>query len=743
MHGRMVFMSGGGDFVMDARPALRRRRLSIFVLGAALGVMTALSLAMLPSVTAPGSHLRGHRSGLGTAAPPLPASLAAAASARIGASEQRFWTTRRGGSVVARGGGIESTFTASGAQLRVKQGTVGVSLMGVSRGRDVRSPAAVAPAAAKNQALYSYGPVSAFYRNGPYGLEQGFTVAGPRVGNELVLALGLSGSLRPEQHGSQILFKADSGVTALSYGELEAVDGLGRALPAHMRIQNGTLELQVDTRGAHSPIRIDPFIQQATKLVGTGQQGGAEFGAEFGVDAALSADGTTALVGGREDDGGYGAVWVFTRSGETWTQQGPKLTGSEEVKLFPSEVLFGESVALSADGNTALIGGRGDNGQTGAAWVFTRSGETWTQQGPKLTGNGETHQAEFGSSVALSADGNTALIGGWGYEFGRGAAWVFTRSGETWTQQGEKLTPTEADGEDQFGSGISLSGDGDTAMIGAPADHKWIGAAYVFVRSGESWTQQGPKLTGTGEIGEGGFGRSALSADGNTALIGAAEDDHKLGAVWVFTRFGETWTQQGPKLTGGGESGEGLFGYDIALSGDGNRALIGAPNDHHEVGALWVFTRVGEIWVQAGEKLTATEEVGKDSFPLSLALSADGNTGLAGGLNNQPVNDAAWAFAVTPAPPPPPSITRLSVRKGPVSGGTSVTITGAAFAGAASVEFGSVPAESYQINSNTSVTAVSPEEPLGAVEVTVTTPGGTSGPTGRDRFAFKKVKKKR
>ena len=93
-------------------------------------------------------------------------------------------------------------------------------------------------------------------------------------------------------------------------------------------------------------------------------------------------------------------------------------------------------VSLSADGNTALVGGWKDDSTKGAAWVFTRSGGVWSQQGPKLTGGGESGEAGFGTSVALSADGNTALIGGPGDNGRQGAAWVFTRSGSTWTQQG-------------------------------------------------------------------------------------------------------------------------------------------------------------------------------------------------------------------------------------------------------------------------------------------------------------------
>ena len=148
---------------------------------------------------------------------------------------------------------------------------------------------------------------------------------------------------------------------------------------------------------------------------------------------ALSADGSTALIGGPEDNIATGAAWVFTHAGGEWNQQGSKLTGGEE-----DNTEFGVLVSLSADGNTALIGGWKDEGTTGAAWVFTRSGGVWSQQGPKLTGGGESGEGGFGTSVALSADGNTALIGAPGDNFRKGAAWVFTRSGSTWTQQGRK-----------------------------------------------------------------------------------------------------------------------------------------------------------------------------------------------------------------------------------------------------------------------------------------------------------------
>jgi len=137
------------------------------------------------------------------------------------------------------------------------------------------------------------------------------------------------------------------------------------------------------------------FVEQGKKLVGSGGV------ANQGLAVALSADGNTALIGGG-GEASVGAVWVFTRSGGAWTQQGSKLVGTGAA--FPAFPRQGQSVALSADGNTALVGGPGDNANFGAVWVFTRSGGVWTQQGNKLVGSGVGPLAGQGQSVALSAD---------------------------------------------------------------------------------------------------------------------------------------------------------------------------------------------------------------------------------------------------------------------------------------------------------------------------------------------------
>jgi hypothetical protein len=170
-----------------------------------------------------------------------------------------------------------------------------------------------------------------------------------------------------------------------------------------------------------------------------------------------------------------------------WTQQGNKLVGTGAA-CCPETAGQGSSVALSGDGNIAIVGGPGDNGNIGAAWVFTRSSGVWTQQGNKLVGTGAVNPAVQGSSVALSGDGNTAIVGGYldnldpvnGY--GVGATWVYTRSGSAWTQQGGKLVGSGAVGAAAQGVSAGLSADGNTIIVGGETDNSQAGAAWVFVQ---------------------------------------------------------------------------------------------------------------------------------------------------------------------------------------------------------------------------------------------------------------------
>jgi IPT/TIG domain len=514
----------------------------------------------------------------------------------------------------------------------------------------------------------------------------------------------------------------------------------------------------------------------------------------FGFSVAMSADGNTALIGADGDNGGVGAVWVFTRSAGAWSQQGSKLVGdctgggcAQQGTGETGNGAFGSSVALSGDGTTALIGADGDNGGAGGVWVFTRSGGVWSQQGPELVGGctaggcanegtGETANGGFGTSLALSSDGSTALVGAADDGGQVGAAWVFTRSGSAWVQQGAKLVgdcstscASQGTGETdngEFGQSVALSADGSTALIGGAGDKRGAGAAWVFARTAGAWTEQGARLVGdctsscanegTGETGEGGLGTSvSLSAAGSTAVVGAPDDGSFSGAAWVFARSGTAWSQQGAKLVGDcttgcanegtGETGAGKFGSSVALSGDGSTALIGGPVDAGGNGGAWRFTSSGSSWTQQGSELAGdcvsgcanegTGETGDGQFGSSVALSSDGATELVGADQDNPAGDAGAAGAVWPFGPPRPAITGLSPVSGVFAGGTLVTITGTGFTGATSVDFGSAPATDVTVHGDTQVTALSPAG-TGIVDVSVTTPGGTSPTTGADGYTY-------
>ena len=175
-----------------------------------------------------------------------------------------------------------------------------------------------------------------------------------------------------------------------------------------------------------------------------------------------------------------------------------------------------------------------DASNQGAAWIFARSGDVWTQQGDKLAGAGGLGPAVFqGCGIALSGDGNTAVIGGYGDNRNTGAAWVFARSGDTWDQMGVKLTVPRAPGA-QAGYSVAISTDGSRVLLGSPGRAEGAGAAFEFGFENGAWAEVG-ELTGRGAAGKAQQGYTvAMSADGHTALLGGMLDSAAGGAVWTF-----------------------------------------------------------------------------------------------------------------------------------------------------------------------------------------------------------------
>ena len=343
-----------------------------------------------------------------------------------------------------------------------------------------------------------------------------------------------------------------------------------------------------DSGAAYVFTRTGSFWTQETKLVASDGE------AEDHLGSAVSISGNTAVVAALPDDAAgasSGSVYVFTRSGTAWTQE--QKLNADDAEAYDR---FGTSVAI--DGDTIIVGASfdDDNGaDSGAAYVFTRTGTMWVQEQKLYADDGDSFDY-FGASVAV--DGDTAIVGADWADAGAvnsGAAYVFKRSGTTWTVE-QKLTADDAEANDRLGTAVAL--DGDTAVVGADGDDDTeddSGSAYVFTRSGSSWNQEAKLLAGDGEA-DAKFGCS-IDVDGDTALVGAYGEDGDVansGAAYVFTRSGTAWSQAHKLTASDGGIGD-YFGRSVSI--DRDTAVTGADNHDDggsNVGAAYVFTYRGD-----------------------------------------------------------------------------------------------------------------------------------------------------
>ena len=316
----------------------------------------------------------------------------------------------------------------------------------------------------------------------------------------------------------------------------------------------------------------------------------------FGYSVSINANGNTVAVGANNDDGlstldtvNEGAVYIFGRSGTAWTYVTDIRASNRQ-----AGDLFGRAVSLSDDGNTLAVGAIGEDDSavnSGAAYIFTRSGSTWAQQAfIKAPDAALSAGANFGQVVTLSADGNTLAVGAQNRESRTGGAYIFRRSGTTWSNQGGLIRGTNpaTAALDQFGFAISLSANGNTLAVGAPDKDSGTGAAYVFRFNGTAWVQQQfirSSDTARGDT----LGRAvSLSADGNFLAVGATNEDGSSkgvggvknnstinsGAVYTF-EFGTTWVERA-YVKASNPAASRFFGRALSLSNDGNSLLVGS-----------------------------------------------------------------------------------------------------------------------------------------------------------------------
>lgn len=461
----------------------------------------------------------------------------------------------------------------------------------------------------------------------------------------------------------------------------------------------------------------------------------------FGSGVALSADGNTLAVAARfEDSGatgiggnqvsdcaaaipvncsyGSGAVFVYVRNGSSWSA--PVYIKADNIGTDNISDNFGTAIALSADGNTLAVGAPYEDSSTtgvgstanesafysGAVYVYARSGAAW--MGPVYVKASNPEQNDyFGVAVALSADGNTLAVGADGEDssttginsapdnsaLSAGAAYVYTRTGGTWSNTPVYVKASNTGDSDAFGSAIALSADGNTLAVSAPFEDTAAtgiggnpvsdcgsglaancatssGAVYVYSRSGAVWsgTPVYVKASNTSDYDY--FGQSlALSGDGNTLAVGAPNESsaatgingnqvndcasaatncsYYSGAAYLYSRSGSGWSA--PTYVKAANTGQDdAFGSSVALSSDGNTFVAGAEYEDGSAagvagadddaagssGAAYVYSRTASTW-SAPTYVKASNSEGGDAFGSSAALSADGATLAVGAFNEQ------------------------------------------------------------------------------------------------------------
>lgn len=325
---------------------------------------------------------------------------------------------------------------------------------------------------------------------------------------------------------------------------------------------------------------------------------------------------------------------------------------AQQAELLPPDAdsIFGESVAI--DVNVAVIGARGEtvngNVEQGAAYVFINNGGVWTQQAVLTAADGAAGD-EFGFAVSIT--GSTITVGAPERSVNGvvgGTVYVFENSGGNWTQTAELTTPTAG----FFGSSVSVRN--DTLVAGAPyalINGQQLGAVYVFVNNGGTWTQQAV-LTAADALNDEGFG-SSVSVDGTNIVVGAplktVNSTVSKGMAYVFTNSGGTWSQSAELTAPDGNMGSG-FGTSVSLSG--NTAVIGAPNVNGPtpgIGSVYIWQLDSGTWSNSAE-LTASDSTAGNGFGTSVSL--DGTSGrLAVGApqagSNPAASGEAYVFAMT------------------------------------------------------------------------------------------------
>jgi hypothetical protein len=585
---------------------------------------------------------------------------------------------------------LSAEFTPSGADLRSGNNHWSISLRGYGYGGKLVVVNEIMPRANANRLEYIHGALTEWYVNGPLGLEQGFTLAGPPAKSNhepLTLAFALSGDLTasvdPGAHG---LTLKKNGSTVLRYGELVATDANGHDLPTWLEVAQNELQLHVDDHGAQYPLTIDPMVQSAKltsnlalcTLGGVCSAGNA--GDNFGYSVSASSDGNTVAVAAPYATGtntGSGAVYVFVKPKNGWGNCIIVGCGNYVAKITPgipgqvTQSGFGLAVSLSGDASTLAVlldtPPPSTNSGAGIIYVYTKPSSGWTSTGTynailslygpteEPCGEDDPNQndcvTEFLSSVSINGNGSIIVLGYAGAVVNsqsNGAAYVFVEPSGGWVSSYTPVKLTASDGAhlDLFGQYVSISSDGSTIAAAAPQNNGYAGGVYVFIQGSNGWVNstQNAKLTYAPGDSYLFLGNSVgVTANGNAIIAGGngkgfvfLPETLRLcfNGICSIDTFWRNATESA-QLSGS----DGPVGH-FTISGDGS--TIAAGGLESSPGEAYIFVQPASGWTSSTEtqKISASDGVPGDGFGNAVSLSNNG-TVLAVGAPNATIGTNA------------------------------------------------------------------------------------------------------
>ena len=562
-------------------------------------LITLLALGMMPAYAQ--VPLNGKAVTSGANASNLPADERAAISSVIGRDDHTYDVNSRAGKFEAQNASqqLSAVFKAGSVDIRTGDADLGMALRAYGYGDSLRTVPTATPRAKSNRVEYKRGSLTEWYVNGPAGLEQGFTLAAPPAGKRsgpLTIALALSGDLAAaaENNSAELTLKDRNQAERLRYAGLTSYDANGRELRSWMEVRNGQLRLRVEDAGAVYPVVVDPWVY---------------------------------------------AAQVSASDGHAFD-------------------FFGNSVSVSSDGKTVVIGAFqgtvGSNFEQGAVYVFAEPKAGWkstTTFTAKLTASDGAAGDSFGTSISLSADAKTLVIGApeatIGSNQGQGAVYVYLQPASggwvTTSQFAAKLTAANGNAGDWLGFTVAFRG--SAVVAGAPnvtvGSHVFQGAAYVFVEPSTGWASgtENADLTSSDGAALDQFGY-AINNSVNTVVIGAVQatvnGNEQQGAAYVFVEPSGGWSgslQQNAKLTAQHGISEDLFGSSVVISSDSTTIAVGAQAANVDgdsgQGAVYIFAKPSAGWtgsLNETAELTASDGLQEDNFGSSVAFNFAANT---------------------------------------------------------------------------------------------------------------------